>query len=39
VAIARGAAHDGSIRMAKQTQITRYQERREANDREPLKEK
>ena len=29
VAIARGAVHDGSIRMAKQTQITRYRERRE----------
>ncbi|MEX2162932.1 MAG: polymer-forming cytoskeletal protein [Sulfuricaulis sp.] len=39
VAIARGASHDGSIRMAKQTQITRYHERREANESEPLKEK
>ncbi|MHB8728555.1 MAG: bactofilin family protein [Sulfuricaulis sp.] len=29
VAIARGAVHDGSIRMVKQTQITRFQERRD----------
>lgn len=34
VAIARGAVHEGSIRMAKQTQITRYVERREAPERE-----
>ena len=30
VAIARGAVHEGSIRMTKQTQITRFVERREA---------
>ena len=29
VAIARGAVHDGSIRMEKQTQITHFDERRE----------
>ena len=29
VAIARGAVHDGSIRMTKQTQITHFEERRE----------
>jgi cytoskeletal protein CcmA (bactofilin family) len=29
VAIARGAVHDGSIRMSKQTQITHFEERRE----------
>ncbi len=34
VAIARGAVHEGSIRMAKQTQITRYVERRETPERE-----
>ena len=34
VAIARGAVHDGSIRMAKQTQITRYHERRESLEKE-----
>lgn len=32
VAIARGAVHEGSIRMAKQTQITRFVERREVTD-------
>lgn len=32
VAIARGAVHEGSIRMAKQTQITRFVERREIFD-------
>lgn len=32
VAIARGAVHEGSIRMAKQTQITRFVERRDATD-------
>lgn len=32
VAIARGAVHEGSIQMAKQTQITRFVERREAAD-------
>ncbi len=37
VAIARGAVHDGSIRMAKQTQITRYNERRDAPDGEKEK--
>lgn len=39
VAIARGAVHDGSIRMAKQTQITHYHERREAQEKVPGKEK
>lgn len=34
VAIARGAAHDGSIRMAKQTQITRFHERRESPEKD-----
>lgn len=34
VAIARGAVHEGSIRMAKQTQITRFVERREASDKD-----
>lgn len=34
VAIARGAVHDGSIRMAKQTQITRYHERRESLEKD-----
>ena len=37
VAIARGAVHDGSIRMAKQTQITRFHERREPSDGEKEK--
>ena len=32
VAIARGAVHEGSIRMAKQTQITRFVDRREGAD-------
>lgn len=32
VAIARGAVHEGSIRMAKQTQITRFVERREISE-------
>jgi cytoskeletal protein CcmA (bactofilin family) len=32
VAIARGAVHEGSIRMAKQTQVTRFVDRREAAD-------
>ena len=39
VAIARGAVHDGSIRMAKQTQITRYRERRDIPELEKEKEK
>ncbi|OGI52016.1 MAG: hypothetical protein A3E57_07860 [Candidatus Muproteobacteria bacterium RIFCSPHIGHO2_12_FULL_60_33] len=34
VAIARGAVHEGSIRMAKQTQITRFEERREARNKD-----
>src|SRR3989344_2566622 len=34
VAIARGATHDGSIRMTKQTQITRYHERRESPEKD-----
>ena len=34
VAIARGAVHEGGIRMARQTQITRFVERREAPDRD-----
>jgi cytoskeletal protein CcmA (bactofilin family) len=34
VAIARGAVHDGSISMAKQTQITRYYERRESLEKD-----
>jgi len=34
VAIARGAVHDGSISMAKQTQITRYHERRESPEKD-----
>ncbi|HSD96396.1 MAG TPA: polymer-forming cytoskeletal protein [Sulfuricaulis sp.] len=34
VAIARGAVHDGSIRMDKQTQITRYHERRESQEKD-----
>jgi cytoskeletal protein CcmA (bactofilin family) len=33
VAIARGAVHEGSIRMARQTQITRFVERREAEEK------
>ena len=39
VAIARGAVHDGSIRMAKQTQITRYRERRDIPELEKEQEK
>lgn len=39
VAIARGAVHEGSIRMAKQTQVTRYVERREAPEKESDKKK
>ena len=39
VAIARGAVHDGSIRMAKQTQIVHYHERREASEKDDGKEK
>lgn len=39
VAIARGAVHDGGIRMAKQTQIVRYHERREAPEKENGEEK
>jgi cytoskeletal protein CcmA (bactofilin family) len=39
VAIARGAVHDGSIRMAKQTQITHYEERREIPEKDNDKEK
>ena len=34
VAIARGAVHEGSIRMAKQTQVTRFVERRETPDKD-----
>jgi cytoskeletal protein CcmA (bactofilin family) len=34
VAIARGAVHEGSIRMAKQTQITRFVDRRETPDKD-----
>lgn len=34
VAIARGAVHEGSIRMSRQTQITRYVERREAQEKD-----
>jgi len=37
VAIARGAVHDGSIRMTKQTQITHYEERRETPEGEEEK--
>lgn len=33
VAIARGAVHEGNIRMAKQTQITRFIDRREAEEK------
>jgi cytoskeletal protein CcmA (bactofilin family) len=39
VAIARGAVHDGGIRMAKQTQIVRYHERREPPEKENGKER
>ena len=38
VAIARGAVHEGSVRMAKQTQITRFVERREAPDKDRERE-
>jgi len=38
VAIASGAVHDGSIRMVKQTQVTRYQERRESSERDSEKD-
>lgn len=34
VAIARGAVHEGSIRMSKQTQITRFVDRREAEEKD-----
>lgn len=34
VAIARGAVHEGSIRMTRQTQITRYVERREGSEKD-----
>lgn len=34
VAIARGAVHEGSIRMSRQTQITRYVDRREAQEKD-----
>ncbi|GAB4507470.1 MAG: hypothetical protein Tsb0026_03030 [Sulfuricaulis sp.] len=34
VAIARGAIHEGNIRMSKQTQITRFVERRETPDKD-----
>jgi cytoskeletal protein CcmA (bactofilin family) len=34
VAIARGAVHEGSIRMSRQTQITRYVDRREAPEKD-----
>jgi len=33
VAIARGAVHEGNIRMAKHTQITRFIDRREAEEK------
>lgn len=39
VAIARGAVHDGNIRMTKQTQITRYHERREMPEKDNDKDK
>ena len=39
VAMARGAVHDGSIRMAKQTQVTRFSERRDTVEKEKEKEK
>jgi cytoskeletal protein CcmA (bactofilin family) len=34
VAIARGAVHEGSIRMAKQTQVTRFVDRRDTPDKD-----
>lgn len=34
VAIARGAVHEGSIRMSRQTQITRYVDRREGSEKD-----
>ncbi len=34
VAMARGAVHDGSLRMAKQTQVTRFSERRDTVEKE-----
>ena len=34
VAIARGAVHEGGIRMSRQTQITRYVDRREVTEKE-----
>ena len=37
VAMARGAVHDGSIRMARQTQVTRFSERRDAPEKEKEK--
>jgi len=37
LAIARGAVHDGSIRMPNQTQVTRFQERREPPEDEKKK--
>lgn len=37
VAMARGAVHDGSIRMAKQTQVTRFSERRDTVEKEKEK--
>lgn len=37
VAMARGAVHDGSIRMAKQTQVTRFNERRDPLEKEKEK--
>lgn len=39
VAIARGAVHDGSIRMTNQTHVTRFQERREPPDKDRDREK
>ena len=37
VAMARGAVHDGSIRMARQTQVTRFSERRDPAEKEKEK--
>ena len=39
VAIARGAVHDGGIRMDRQTQITHFEERREPPDKDGDPEK
>ena len=37
VAIARGAVHDGSLHMARETQVTRFNERRESPEDEKKK--